>query len=33
VDELTDKLDRQVGRYKTRTQDHHHEAVKRQTAL
>jgi putative sigma-54 modulation protein len=32
VDELTDKLDRQVGRYKTRTQDHQHVAVKRQTA-
>jgi putative sigma-54 modulation protein len=30
VDELTDKLDRQVGRYKTRTQDHHHVAAKRQ---
>ena len=30
VDELTDKLDRQVGRYKTKTQDHHHIAPKRQ---
>lgn len=29
VDELVDKLDRQVGRYKTRRQDHHHEAGKR----
>lgn len=33
VDELTDKLDRQVGRYKTKTQDHHHVAVKRQAQL
>jgi len=30
VDELTDKLDRQVSRYKTKTQDHHHVAAKRQ---
>ena len=30
VDELTDKLDRQVSRYKTRTQEHHHVAVKHQ---
>lgn len=30
VDELTDKLDRQVGRYKTKTQNHHHTAAKRQ---
>ncbi len=30
VDELTDKLDRQVARHKTKTQDHHHIAVKRQ---
>jgi len=30
VDELTDKLDRQVARYKTKTQDHHHIAAKRQ---
>lgn len=30
VDELTDKLDRQVGRYKTRTQEHHHATAKRQ---
>jgi putative sigma-54 modulation protein len=29
VDELTDKLDRQVGRYKTRSQDHHHVTAKR----
>jgi putative sigma-54 modulation protein len=30
VDELADKLDRQVARHKTRLQDHHHAAVKRQ---
>ncbi len=30
VDELADKLDRQVGRHKTKTQDHHHVAAKRQ---
>ena len=29
VDDLTDKLDRQVARYKTKTQDHHHVAAKR----
>lgn len=29
VDELTDKLDRQVLRYKDKTQDHHHESAKR----
>lgn len=29
VDELADKLDRQVGRYKTRVQDHHHASAKR----
>ena len=29
VDELVDKLDRQVGRHKTRLQDHHHDAAKR----
>ena len=29
VDELVDKLDRQVVRHKTKVQDHHHEAVKR----
>ena len=30
VDELADKLDRQVGRYKTKTQDHHHVTAKRE---
>jgi putative sigma-54 modulation protein len=30
VDDLTDKLDRQVNRYKTKAQDHHHVAAKRQ---
>jgi len=29
VDDLVDKLDRQVGRHKDRLQDHHHEAQKR----
>jgi putative sigma-54 modulation protein len=29
VDELVDKLDRQVVRHKSRIQDHHHEAPKR----
>lgn len=29
VDDLVDKMDRQVGRYKTRLQEHHHEAAKR----
>ncbi|MDR7095305.1 ribosome hibernation-promoting factor, HPF/YfiA family [Hydrogenophaga laconesensis] len=29
VDELADKLDRQVLRYKDKTQDHHHGTVKR----
>ncbi len=29
VDDLVDKLDRQVNRHKTRIQDHHHEAPKR----
>lgn len=29
VDELADKLDRQVLRYKDKTQEHHREAVKR----
>lgn len=33
VDELTDKLDRQVGRYKTKTQAHNHVAPKRQDQL
>ncbi len=30
VDELADKLDRQVLRYKTKVQDHHHETAKRE---
>ena len=29
VDELADKLDRQVLRHKDKTQDHHHEPAKR----
>jgi putative sigma-54 modulation protein len=29
VDELADKLDRQVLRYKTKVQEHHHETSKR----
>ncbi|MEY4978130.1 MAG: Ribosome hibernation promoting factor [Pseudomonadota bacterium] len=29
VDELADKLDRQVLRYKDKAQEHHHEATKR----
>ncbi|WP_374522171.1 ribosome hibernation-promoting factor, HPF/YfiA family [Hydrogenophaga sp.] len=29
VDELADKLDRQVLRHKDRTQDHHHDSAKR----
>ena len=29
VDDLVDKLDRQVGRHKQRIQDHHHAAPKR----
>jgi putative sigma-54 modulation protein len=29
LDELVDKLDRQVGKHKTRLQEHHHETVKR----
>ena len=29
LDQLVDKLDRQVGRHKTRMQDHHHDTVKR----
>jgi putative sigma-54 modulation protein len=29
LDQLVDKLDRQVGRHKTRMQDHHHETPKR----
>jgi len=31
VDELADKLDRQVGRYKDRVQDHHAGTRKRQS--
>jgi len=30
VDELADKLDRQVLRYKTKVQEHHHETAKRE---
>ncbi len=33
VDELTDKLDRQVGRHKTKMQEHHHETPKRQDSF
>ncbi|HEX5806315.1 MAG TPA: ribosome-associated translation inhibitor RaiA [Macromonas sp.] len=33
VDELADKLDRQVLRYKDKTQDHHHSAAKREPVL
>jgi putative sigma-54 modulation protein len=29
VDDLADKLDRQVLRYKNKSQEHHHEAAKR----
>jgi len=29
VDDLADKLDRQVLRYKDKTQDHHHDTAKR----
>ena len=29
IDQLVDKLDRQVGRYKDKVQDHHHTAPKR----
>jgi putative sigma-54 modulation protein len=29
VDDMVDKLDRQVGKHKTRVQDHHHEGAKR----
>ena len=32
IDQLMDKLDRQVGRYKDKVQDHHHTAVKRMDA-
>lgn len=31
IDMLIDKLDRQVMKYKTKLQDHHHEAPKRQS--
>ncbi len=30
IDDLADKLDRQVLRYKDKAQDHHHESVKRE---
>ena len=30
VDELVDKMDRQVVRHKDRLQDHHHDALKRE---
>jgi putative sigma-54 modulation protein len=33
VDELTDKLDRQVARHKTKLKDHHHVAAKRNHEL
>ncbi len=33
VDELTDKLDRQVVRHKTKIKDHHHISTKRQAQL
>jgi putative sigma-54 modulation protein len=29
IDQLVDKLDRQVGRYKDKVQDHHHVSAKR----
>lgn len=29
VDALMDKLDRQVGKHKEKTKDHHHDATKR----
>ena len=32
IDQLMDKLDRQVVRHKTRVQDHHHESAKRMDA-
>jgi putative sigma-54 modulation protein len=32
IDQLVDKLDRQVCRHKDRMQNHHHESVKRQEA-
>jgi putative sigma-54 modulation protein len=33
VDELTDKLDRQVARHKTKIKNHHHISAKRQEQL
>ncbi|MES2088714.1 MAG: ribosome-associated translation inhibitor RaiA [Pseudomonadota bacterium] len=33
IDQLMDKLDRQVGRYKARMQDHHHVSFKRNDAV
>ena len=30
VDDLVDKMDRQVVRHKDRLQDHHHDALKRE---
>lgn len=33
VDDLADKLDRQVGKYKTRIQDHSQSAIKREGGL
>ncbi len=33
VDELTDKLDRQVARYKTKVQDHGHVTAKRELKI
>lgn len=33
IDQLVDKLDRQVCRHKSKVQNHHHEALKRQDAF
>ncbi|ASM77203.1 ribosome hibernation promoting factor [Vitreoscilla filiformis] len=33
IDQLMDKLDRQVVRHKDKLHDHHHEAVKRQAVM
>ncbi|NUZ04583.1 ribosome hibernation-promoting factor, HPF/YfiA family [Piscinibacter koreensis] len=33
IDQLIDKLDRQVVRHKSKVQDHHHESVKRTDAM
>ncbi|NBD21269.1 ribosome-associated translation inhibitor RaiA [Aquabacterium fontiphilum] len=33
IDQLVDKLDRQVCRHKSKVQDHHHAALKRQDAF